>query len=199
MIRYAQSPLTTQGPPRLREVTTATRPIARQRCQPPNDREHKKRTASQNLPSPCNQCTQRRHDCRRTHSRRPHQSSRRAARTLHRSLLGLHSEKRQMFKEPPQSWRVPFGVPGSSHRVEPESNPQQTSHKPMRNTMRKEIKKKPSCQHRGCRKRASRRRPRRDQGNASPDDPGDLYNVPRDNRNAAKDSALGRNREVRFR
>src|SRR5262249_19065799 len=69
----------------------------------------------------------------------------------------------------------------------------------MRNTMRKEIKKNPSRHHRGGRKRASRRRSRRDQGNASPDDPGGLYKVARDNRHAPKDFALGRNREVRFR
>jgi hypothetical protein len=128
-------------------VPVAACPVTRQCTDGPEHRHKKKQPAPRNFVAPCPQRSQARNDRGRSYSGRPHDSLGPRAGVLHRTFFCLHSEEREMFKDPAQARRPSFRIAGSPNRVIGKTNTEEPPGKPVGDAMTAEIQKYPSTKH----------------------------------------------------
>src|SRR5580658_2977779 len=107
---YRKHSLGMQRASRLGVVSRLASPIAGERSKRPQHRENQKQCAPRNARPPGKERAQRRKDCRRRYSRRPHNCFAHGSRFQHRDFFSLHSKERQMLKQPAQPERITRGI-----------------------------------------------------------------------------------------
>src|SRR5438309_6865956 len=113
----------------------------------PEQRKQKKQLAPRDTRAPSPERTQAWDNGGRSHSRRPHDRSGNWGGLLHRGLLRLHSKKRKMFEQPPESSGPAFGIASPADGIESEANAKNSSDNPVGDGMAAEIQENPAHDH----------------------------------------------------
>src|SRR5207244_74311 len=110
-------------------------------------RENKKQLAPWDTRAPSPERTQAWDNRGRSHSRIPHDRSGNWSGLLHRGLLRLHSQKRKMFEQPPESSGPAFGIASPADGIESEANAKNSSDSPVGDGMAAEVQENPAHDH----------------------------------------------------
>src|SRR5437667_1215458 len=144
--RYRESYIA-ERPPGFGIVSRAACPVTCQRSRRPEQRKQKKQLAPRDTRAPSPERTQAWDNCGRRHSRRPHNRPGNRAGFLHGGLLRLHSKKRKMFEQPPESSGPAFGIASPADGIESEANAKNSSDSPVGDGMAAEVQENPAHDH----------------------------------------------------
>src|SRR6266699_5230683 len=128
-------------------VSRTAGPVACQRSSRPDQRKQMKQLAPRDTRAPSPERTQAWDNRGRSHSRRPHDRSGNWGGLLHRGLLRLHSKKRKMFEQPPESSGPALWIASPAYRVESEANAKNSSDSPVGDGMAAEVQENPAHDH----------------------------------------------------
>src|SRR5438132_3551152 len=131
-------------PPGFGVVSRPARPVTGQGSGRPEQRKQKKQLAPRDTRAPSPERTQAWDNGGRSHSRRPHDRSGNWGGLLHRGLLRLHSQKRKMFEQPPESSGPAFGIASPADGIESEANAKNSSDSQVGDGMAAEVQENPA-------------------------------------------------------